>query len=280
MVGFMESTYDVEISFLGWMIMGVPFSVLMISIIYIVLVKMIYPNGLGAKNDSKEIIDEELRQLGPIQKTEKRVLIIFFVTMILWVGRVFINKYVSFIHLSDAGISMMAAFALFTIPFNLNTGEYTLDWKDTQKLPWGILILFGGGLALASGMSGAGVIEFIGKLISENKALSALIIGSLLIAIMLFMTELMSNVALVAIFAPVVAGIAIGLDKEILYLLIPVAMASSCAFMLPMSTPPNAIVFASGHIKVHEMARAGFILNILSILILIVFATYIIPHVF
>jgi len=105
-------------------------------------------------------------------------------------------------------------------------------------------------------------------------------IGSLLIFIMLFMTELMSNVALVAIFAPVVAGIAMGLNSDILMMLIPVAMASSCAFMLPMATPPNAIVFASGHIKVHEMAKAGILLNVISVVILIAFAGFVIPIIF
>ncbi|MEO1627124.1 MAG: SLC13 family permease, partial [Bacteroidota bacterium] len=159
-------------------------------------------------------------------------------------------------------------------------GEFSLQWEDTQRLPWGILILFGGGLALASALSATGVIDFIGELISSKEGLSAALITSLLILIMLFMTELMSNVALVAIFSPVVAGIALGLDQEMLYLLIPVAMASSCAFMLPMATPPNAIVFASGYIKVHEMAKAGIVLNLLSVALLILFSLFVIPLLF
>ncbi len=280
LVGFMEQEYGMQISFFKWMLLGLPFSFLMIAVIYFILVKFIYPNGLGKFNDSKDIIEQELQNLGPVKKTESRVLKIFVVTIFLWISRTYINEFIPFIHLSDAGISMLAALALFTIPFNLNTGEFTLDWEDTKKLPWGILVLFGGGLALASGLSGTGIIDFIGNLVSSNNTLSAAIIGSLLIMVMLFMTELMSNVALVAIFAPVVAGIAIGLDTEILYLLIPIAMASSCAFMLPMATPPNAIVFASGHIKVHEMAKAGIFLNIISILILIVFSLFIIPVIF
>ncbi|MEO1451433.1 MAG: SLC13 family permease, partial [Bacteroidota bacterium] len=210
----------------------------------------------------------------------KRVLTIFVSTMILWISRSYINALIPGITLSDAGISMLASLALFTIPFRFSLGEFILEWKDTVKLPWGILILFGGGLALASAMSSAGVIDYIGQLVSENKALSAVVVGTVLIAIMLFMTELMSNVALVAIFSPVIAGIAMGLDQEVLYLLMPIAMASSCAFMLPMATPPNAIVFASGYIKVHQMARAGILLNIASIMILTGFMIYIIPRVF
>lgn len=277
MVGFMENTYGTEISFLSWMKMGVPFSMLMLTIIYLVLVKVVYPNGLGKRNDNAEIIDKEIEKIGKLKKTELRVLIIFFVTMLLWIMRVHINDWIPSISLSDAGISMLAAFALFTIPFRLGTGEFTLEWEDTKKLPWGILILFGGGLALAKGLADAGVIQFIGDIVSSNVGISFMVVVSLLITIVLFMTELMSNVALVAIFAPVIAGVAIGLDQEILPILIPATMAASCAFMLPMATPPNAIVFASGYIKVSEMAKAGIVLNIVSIIILILFAKYIIP---
>lgn len=280
MVGFMESTYNVEISFLSWMKIGIPFSILMLTIIYLVLVKLIYPNHLGERNNGKEIIDEELVKIGALHRTELWVLIIFLVTILLWILRTHINHWIPFISLSDAGISMLAAFALFTIPFHFNKGEFTLVWEDTKKLPWGILILFGGGLAMAKGLADAGVIQFIGDIISHNVGFSFIVIVSLLIVIVLFMTELMSNVALVAIFAPVIAGVALGLDQEILPVLIPTTMAASCAFMLPMATPPNAIVFASGYIKVSEMTRAGLVLNILSIIILILFAHYIIPSIF
>jgi len=280
MVGFMEQEYGVQISFFKWMMMGVPFSCLMIGIIYFILVKIVYPNRLSALSNSKDIIGEELQKLGSIKATEMRVILVFVVTIIAWVFKNFINAYFPFIQLSDAGISMLAALALFSVPFNFSKGEFSLIWQDTQKLPWGILILFGGGLSLASGLSSAGVIEFIGELVSSNETFSAITVCSILIFVMLFMTELMSNVALVAIFSPVVAGIALGLDYEILYMLIPIAMASSCAFMLPMATPPNAIVFASGHIKVHEMVRAGIYLNFIAVFILILFAALIIPLVF
>jgi len=280
MVGFMENTYGIEISFLTWMKMGVPFSIIMLTVIYLVLVKVVYPNRLEDRSDSGELIANELKKIGPLKKTELRVLIIFFVTMTLWVLRVHINALIPSISLSDAGISMLAAMALFTIPFKFGTGEFTLNWADTKKLPWGILILFGGGLALAKGLADAGVIEFIGEAVSSNVGISIMVIVSLLITIVLFMTELMSNVALVAIFAPVIAGVALGLDQEILPVLIPATMAASCAFMLPMATPPNAIVFASGYIKVSEMAKAGFILNIISIILLVIFAKSIIPFLF
>ncbi len=280
LVGFLEQEYQMDISFLKWMLVGVPFSALLLAIIYFVLVKLVYPNGLGAMSGADKIIKTKLTELGPMQATEKRVLAIFLVTMLLWITRSFINDWLPFIKLSDAGISMLAAFALFALPFNFGKHIFILDWKDTTRIPWGILILFGGGLALASGLSQAGVIDFIGNSVAENKTLTAGVVGALLIVIMLFMTELMSNVALVAIFAPVIAGIAIGLNMEMMTLLIPIAMASSCAFMLPMATPPNAIVFASGHIKVHEMAKAGFVLNVISVLIIILFMNFVIPIIF
>jgi len=280
MAGFVEQEYGVQISFFKWMLMGIPFCVLMIGVTYFVLVKLIYPNGLSNNRSSEKIIEQALKALGPIKKTEKRVLVIFLITIFLWIFRVYINKWIPFIQLSDAGISMLAALSLFTIPFNFKEGVFTLLWEDTSRLAWGILILFGGGLALAKGLSTTGVIDFIGTLVAKQGGLNVWIVVSMLILIMLFMTELMSNVALVAIFAPVVAGIALGLDYEMMYLLIPVSMASSCAFMLPMATPPNAIVFASGYIKVHEMAKAGILLNIISVLVLIGFAIFVIPAIF
>ncbi len=280
MVGFMEQQYNADISFLNWMMMGVPFTIIMIITIYLILVKLVYPNKLGTREDLSIIIHDQLEELGSMNSTEKRVLFIFLSAMTLWIFRRPLNDLLPLLILSDAGISLLAAFALFAVPFKFGKGEFILEWKDTVKLPWGILILFGGGLALAKGLADVGIIDTIGELVSSNPALSALAVGCLLIFIMLFMTELMSNVALVAIFAPVVAGIALGLDQEILHLLIPVTMASSCAFMLPMATPPNAIVFASGYIKVHEMAKAGVILNLISVVIIILFMLVVIPYFF
>ena len=176
-------------------------------------------------------------------------------------------------------ISMFAAISLFAVPFSIKKGDFILDWKDTEKLAWGILILFGGGLALAKGMSVSGIVDQVSQSIAAGN-FSITATASLLILLMLFMTELMSNVALVAVLAPVVAGIAIGLGIPMVYLLIPVTIASSCAFMLPMATPPNAIVFASGHIKVFEMAKVGIVLNIISVLLLVGITYLLIPILF
>ena len=279
LIGLLENQYNIEISFFKWMLIGLPFSIVLIAIIYFVLVKWMFPNKGLKFNASKEIIDSEIKKLGKITPKEKRVLTIFALTVFLWIFRSVINSMIPNLDLSDTMISIFGALALFAIPFNLKQGDFILQWNDTQKLAWGILILFGGGLALANGMSESGIVDMIASSISNSKV-SILVMASLLIVLMLFMTELMSNVALTAVLAPVVAGIAIGLNIPILYLLIPVTIASSCAFMLPMATPPNAIVFASGYIKVSEMARVGVILNLISVILLILMFKFFIPMVF
>lgn len=155
-----------------------------------------------------------------------------------------------------------------------------MEWDDTKRLPWGILILFGGGMTLAKGMEKSGIIQVIGEYVAQNSELGMLSLIAIVTTIVLFMTELMSNVALVTIFIPVIIGVANGLGINPLYLVIPATIASSCAFMMPISTPPNAIVFASGHIKIRDMMRAGVLLNIVSIIILVIIGMWLVPTVF
>ena len=279
LIGLLENEYQIEISFLKWMVFALPFSIIMIGLSYVTLVHLIFPSKGLNFSASKEVIQVELRKLGPTRSKEKMVLAIFAVTVSLWIFRTLINSIFPSLGLSDTMISMFAAISLFAVPFNLKKGDFILDWKDTEKLAWGILILFGGGLALAKGMSVSGIVDQVSQSIAAGN-FSITATASLLILLMLFMTELMSNVALVAVLAPVVAGIAIGLGIPMVYLLIPVTMASSCAFMLPMATPPNAIVFASGFIEVKDMVKAGVLLNIVAVLILIGLFEYIIPLLF
>lgn len=279
LIGLLENEYHIEISFLKWMAIGLPFSIIMVAISYLVLVKWLFPNKQLKFTGSKQIIQEELQKLGPTSRREKMVLIIFGVTVFLWIFRTLINSIFPQLGLSDTIISMVAAVALFSIPFKLKKGDFILQWKDTEKLAWGILVLFGGGLALAEGMSSSGIVDMVANAI-QNSEISILFTVTLLVILMLFMTELMSNVALVAVLAPVVAGIAIGLEIPVLYLLIPVTMASSCAFMLPMATPPNAIVFASGYVKVYQMARIGILLNLISVALLVLMYLFVIPLIF
>ncbi|MFT5765091.1 MAG: sodium-dependent dicarboxylate transporter 2/3/5 [Saprospiraceae bacterium] len=281
--GFVLETYGYEISFAKWMLLGVPFAALLLGLTYSFLVKIFYPNRLGKFEGAQELIEEEVTKLGRLSREEKLVLIIFLSTALCWMMRVPINSLFKFIDLpialSDTGIALIATISLFIVPRDLKFGEFLMEWKDTEKLPWGILLLFGGGLSLAGALSATGVIDLIGSQFEAAESTGFLIILGLT-AVSLFLTEVMSNVALVTIFLPVVGGIAIGTGVDPIYLMIPVTLAASCAFMLPMSTPPNAIVFASGHLTVMQMVRAGIILNLLSILLIAVLAKWIIPLVF
>ncbi|WP_203255825.1 SLC13 family permease [Hyunsoonleella ulvae] len=279
LVGLLENEYQIEISFLKWMLLGLPFSIVLITIIYLIIVKWLFPNTGLNFNTSNTIIDEEIQKLGKLSAKEKQVLIVFASMVFLWIFRSTINTLLPQLKLSDTTISIAGAIALFAIPHKLKKGDFILKWEDTKHLAWGILILFGGGLALAKGMSATGIVAMVADTIA-NANISVILIATLLIILMLFMTELMSNVALVAVLAPVVAGIAIGLDIPILYLLIPVTMASSCAFMLPMATPPNAIVFASGYVKVSDMAKAGVVINLIAVLLLIGVFKFVVPLIF
>jgi sodium-dependent dicarboxylate transporter 2/3/5 len=279
LIGLLENEYQTEISFLNWMVFGVPFSAALLFIIYWVLVRWLFPSTGLQFHTSTTVIKDELRKLGKTSKKEKHVLLVFGLIVTLWVFRSLINSLIPGLDLSDAMISVFGALLLFAVPHDLRKGEFILYWNDTQKLAWGILILFGGGLALAKGMSSTGIVDLVAIQIADSD-LGILLTASLLIILMLFMTELMSNVALTAVLAPVVAGIAIGLNIPIVYLLIPVTVASSCAFMLPMATPPNAIVFASGLVEVKQMVRAGIVLNLISIGLLILAFQLIIPLIF
>ncbi|MFT5892524.1 MAG: sodium-dependent dicarboxylate transporter 2/3/5, partial [Dokdonia sp.] len=281
MLAFLNDNYpEIEIGFFQWMQMGVPFAIVMLIIAYLCITRVFFPNRLGQIGGSGAIIQTELDKLGKMSRGEKTVLVIFLCTAISWMARSYLNSLLPNIILTDTTISVIAALAMFIVPLDWKNGKFPLDWKDTARLPWGILILFGGGLALASGLKDAGFIAMIGDYISEQTDWSMWVVTAVLIFLMLFMTELMSNVALVTILIPLVIGIAIGMDIPILQMVVPVTLAASCAFMLPMATPPNAIVFASGHVRVDQMARIGIVLNLISVGLLFAIAYWVVPLLF
>lgn len=276
MVGLLKEEYQIEVSFLHWMLLGVPFSGLLVVLVYWVVVRWLYPIGSKDSLAPGEVIREQLALLGPMRREERSVLTIFGAMVVLWILRSPIDRLLTGLNLTDTLISLMGALALFALPYRWSKWSFVLQWKDTRKLSWGILILFGGGLALARALSEVGIIDFIAESI-QGQDLSPLGTAIVLIVLMLGLTELMSNVALVNVLAPVVAGIAQGLDIPLLRLLIPVTLASSCAFMLPMATPPNAIVFASGYIRIPDMVRAGIWLNLASIILLTLLFQWVLP---
>jgi solute carrier family 13 (sodium-dependent dicarboxylate transporter), member 2/3/5 len=276
--GYMRENFDIEVTFLTWMMIGTPFAIILLIFTYFLTVKVLFPNNLGNFGGAKEIINSELKELGPMTTGEKLTLFIFISTALSWIFRLQIDAIFPAIKISDTTIALVAAMLLFIIPVSLHKKEFLLNWSDTEKLPWGILLLFGGGLSLADSLASTGIINIIGD---QFKGLDSegwvFIIG--LSTVSLFLTEVMSNVALVTIFLPVVGAIAVGAGIPPIQLCIPVTIAASCAFMFPMSTPPNAIVFASGRITIGQMAKAGFILNLITILVIAFLVKFLFPFV-
>ncbi|MGH1435732.1 MAG: SLC13 family permease [Lewinella sp.] len=285
LAGFIERTYDIQISFASWTAFAFPFALLLLLITYFLLTRFIFRNGLGTFAGAQQLIRTQLKELGAISLAEKRTLIVFACTAMAWIFRTQINLVLGLakgdgqLELTDPMIAIFATIALFVFPVNWKQEQFLLDWADTQRLPWGILLLFGGGLSLADGLKAVGLIDLIGAQFSDASITGFWIILGLT-AVSLFLTEIMSNVALVTVFLPVVGAVALGMDISPLLLCIPVTLAASCAFMLPMSTPPNAIVFASGHLRIADMVKAGIWLNLIAIALITALSQWILPWFF
>ncbi|MEX0883776.1 MAG: DASS family sodium-coupled anion symporter [Cyclobacteriaceae bacterium] len=280
LVGLMQEIYGYTLDFNRWLLIGLPIGGLLVSIMYFLIVKVFYPNGMGQIAGSDLIIRQQLKNLGPIRKAEIRTSVVLIFTALCWILREPLNQLFNTQLLNDTIIAMVGGLLMFVVPAGNFSGKKLLDWKSMHRLPWGILLLFGGGMSLAKAMESVGIIQGIGGFISENQIFTVATMVLALIFITLFLTELMSNVALVTIFLPVVMGIADGLGESVLIFVIPVTMASSFAFMLPISTPPNAILFSSGFINIKEMMKVGIWLNIISILLLWLSAFTLIKWVF
>lgn len=277
MAGILEAQYGITVSFLDWMKIGLPFSLIMLAIIYQVLVKWMYPNKISKFDQAATVVSNQLKVLGAPTVQEKRVLIVFISTALLWVFRQMINDLVFFFELTDSGIALLAGIMLFVVFSGDKKSSALLVWKDTERLPWGILLLFGGGLSLANALNEVGLIDAIGQTFANIENAPMLWIVLSLATVSLFATEFMSNVALTSVLIPVVAAVAVGTGSDVLQFAIPVTLAASCAFMLPMATPPNAIVFASNRITVAQMMRAGIVHNLIAIVVIWLFSTYLVP---
>lgn len=269
--GLLDQFYHKRIDFGSWMLIGVPLSILLLTVCYLILTRLLFPNGLKKIEGADELIKNKLFELGQIRKEEKIVMVIFGITSFLWIFQQAINAFIGKEILNDTNIAMTGGALMFFVPCNLTEFRFLLHWRDTEKLAWGILILFGGGLCLAQGLSSAGIIQAVGAGIAEQStSVNWLLFG--LITAAVFITELMSNVALVQIFIPVIFGIASNLGVDPILLGLPVTFGASMAFMFPVATPPNAIVFSSGYMKVKDMMRAGLVMNIVSIALIYLFA--------
>ena len=261
LAGFMLENYGVEISFARWMLVGIPLVIIMLPIMYLVLTKFVYPIKLKELPGGFSVIKNQLEALGKITTPEKRVAIVFTATAALWIFRPLLTDFLP--GLSDAGIAIFGAMVLFTLPSGSSKQQKLLQWKDMKELPWGILILFGGGLSLASGITSSGLAAWIGDGVSGLETVPLLLLIFMVIAIVVFLTEITSNTATTAAFLPILASSAIGLGQDPMFFILPAAIAASCAFMLPVATPPNAVVYGSGKITIPQMAYAGIWLNII-----------------
>jgi len=284
----LETMYGYRIDFTHWLMVGLPILVIFLPLIWIYLSKISFKLSSSKSAEGERIIRSELKNLGPMTVEEKRVMTVFIMTVLFWIfaesknfGTVTIPGLSSlFPGISDATIAMFGAILLFFLPAGKSEGGNLLHWKDAKQLPWGILILFGGGLALATGFKITGLAEWIGASVESFASFPHIILTIIVITIIIFLTELTSNTATTAMILPILAGIAVGIGENPLLLMAPAAIAASCAFMLPVATPPNAIVFGSGQVTIPMMAKKGFVLNLIGIVLITVLTYTILIHAF
>ena len=277
--GFMQETYALEISFTDWMKLGVPIATIMLLASWYAITKIVYPVNFIASIETKLQLQNMLSDLGPLSKDEKKVLIIFSLAASAWMFRTLLDNYVPFSGLTDAGIAIIAALSFFLIPSE-NQKTDLLTWEQANKLPWGLLVLFGGGLSLAASIGSSGLGGWIGQGLTILENVPPIVLILAVATMIIFLTEITSNVATTSTFLPVVGAVAVALGIAPVALTIPVVLAASCAFMLPVATPPNAIVFGSGKLTIPDMIRAGFALNIIGIFLVTIFAFYLAPMIF
>lgn len=261
MAGFLRETYGYEVGFGQWMLLGVPVVVVGVVVTCAVLVRAcVRESGLSAEGIEQQVA-ENLAALGRWSRGEVLAGSVFAASAVLWLAQPWLKDVIP--GLSDAGIAMAAAVAMFVLPVNWREGEFVLCARDLRDLPWGVLILLGGGLSMAEMVERTGLAAWLGTLTAGWGGMPVWLVVVLVVVAILLLTELTSNSATVATFLPVVASIAVGMGQNPLLLVIPTVLAASCAFMLPVGTPPNAIVFASGLIPMRDMARVGLRVNLI-----------------
>ena len=272
LVRFVEQSGGVRVTFFDWMLIGVPAMLAFLPLAWFLNTFVMFPSAMSEIEGGREFVRDEWAKLGPMSAGERSMLVVFAITVALWMtapllAQIRIGDAAPLKGLSDAGIAVGAAIALFLVPVKGTQGTL-MNWETATKLPWGVLILFGGGLALASAADVNGVPGYIGSLATGFSDWPFWAVLLAIIAIMVFMSELTSNTAQVATMLPILAALAPVLGMPTGVLLVPATVAASCAFMMPVGTPPNAIVFGTGLVRMPDMMKAGIWLNVAGILLI------------
>lgn len=276
LAGVVYETYGYEITFTQWFGFGFPISVILLFICWKYLTSFAFTFKQKEFPGGKAEIKQLLKTLGKITYEEKVVAIVFATTAFCWITRSFLLQKI-LPQLDDTIIAVLFAVILFLIP-SKTKNKKLISWKDTKDLPWGIILLFGGGMALAKGFETSGLALWIGNQMTSLVGVSTIILFLLLIAAVNFLTEITSNLATTAMLLPVLAPMALTIDIHPFVLMVGAAVAASCAFMLPVATPPNAVVFGSGYLRIPDMVKKGFTMNIISIILLTAFVYFVLPE--
>lgn len=278
LAAFMLETYDTELSFSKWMLVGIPLSAVMAPLAWLSLTRWVFKVDFNTNNTGRSALKKMKDELGPITKPEIRVGIIFLFLAAAWISRPLLTSIPGLSALDDSSIAMAGAIALFIMPSGDKNDPLLLRWVYLEKLPWSILLLFGGGLSLASAVSNSGLAGWLGSNLSAVGNLPVTLLIVLIAVMIIFLTELTSNIATTATFLPIIGAIALEMGVNPIMLAAPVTLAASCAFMLPVATPPNAIVFGSGLLSIPKMIRAGFALNLIGIVIVSIVSMTLAPY--
>ena len=264
---FMSETYGIEISFYRWMLIGVPLVLICAPIAWFVLTRVTFKISPKASLETPDVIIERLKELGPISRPERVLALIMTCVALAWVTRPWLASALPELQLSDAGIAMTGVLLVFLIPVDLIKGRFMLSWKEATSIRWDVLILFGGGLALAGAASNSDLSAWIGTQLSGLAGLPIILLLLSVGVVIVLVGELASNTAMAAVFLPIAGATAIGIGQPPIFLALPVALFATLGFMLPVATPPNAIIFGSGRVEMRDMIRAGVILNVVGILV-------------
>jgi sodium-dependent dicarboxylate transporter 2/3/5 len=262
-----------SIAFIDWMMRAIPIMLLMLPVAWLLLCWPLFGKGHARFEAIGNVVKDALNALGPLSRPETRIGIIFALVALAWMTRTVLVKLPGLSSLTDTGIGVLGALLLFFIPSGRGGGEKLIDWKTAERIPWGIAILFGGGLSLAAAMESTGLAAWIGEWISDLDGVSAFALVALLVVTTILVSELASNVATLTSMLPVVAAVATATETPLQQLAFPVALAASFAFMLPVATAPNAIAYSSGMVTLKRMLSVGFGLNIAAIVLILAFAT-------